>query len=212
MRVLIAGDIHGHWLYLNELIEAQKPDLILQTGDFGYFPKIKQYHPHHIQNGHTEIRFIDGNHEDHDRLSKIRHPEIRPGIFYQKRGSTITLEDGRTILFMGGAASIDKEFRTPGHDWFPQETITQKDLDDLPNIKIDIVISHTCPREFEILGKGWHAGTDPSMTALSSILETYHPDQWFFGHWHMFKQDRYRNCEWICLNDSRGPNWWVELR
>jgi predicted phosphodiesterase len=210
-RILVVGDIHGRWAVLNELIATQKPDLILQAGDLGYFPRQKKYHPHHIRNGTTIIRFVDGNHEDHDSLAKIKRNEVRPGIFYQKGGSTITLEDGRVVLFMGGASSTDRELRTPEYDWFPQETIRQRDLDNLPDIKVDIVISHTCPREFEILGTGWHPGNDPSMVALSEILEMYHPDLWYFGHWHLYRQGEYRNCRWTCLDECMAVHWWTEL-
>jgi len=65
-----------------------------------------------------------------------------------KRGSVLKLPDKRNILFIGGALSIDKKQRTIGYDWFPQETISQKNIFELPDEKIDIVISHTAPKYF----------------------------------------------------------------
>ena len=43
------------------------------------------------------------------------------------------LPDGRIVLFMGGADSIDKKYRKIGFDWFPEELITQKDIYELPD-------------------------------------------------------------------------------
>jgi len=51
----------------------------------------------------------------------------------------------------GGLLRGHKAWRTPGYDWFPEESITTGDLDRLPDIHVDIVISHTCPAEFEIM-------------------------------------------------------------
>ena len=51
----------------------------------------------------------------------------------------MALPDGRTVLFMGGALSVDKAWRTPGYDWFPEESITTGDLDRLPDVHVDIV-------------------------------------------------------------------------
>ncbi len=142
--IMVMGDVHGEWGKLYSLINNKKPGIILQCGDFGYFPKFKDYHPHHIKNGDCKIYWCDGNHSDHDTLRKIKRTEIRPNIFYMRRGSTLTLPDVRTVLFMGGAESIDKHLRTPGIDWFPQEVISQVDFNNLPpeDTKIDIVISH----------------------------------------------------------------------
>ena len=55
-----------------------------------------------------------------------------PNIFYMPRGSVLSLSDGRNVLFMGGAESVDKRRRTPGYDWFKQELIRPQDLSNLP--------------------------------------------------------------------------------
>lgn len=40
-KVMACGDTHGNWGKLNQLIANKKPDIILQTGDFGWWPKEK---------------------------------------------------------------------------------------------------------------------------------------------------------------------------
>jgi len=37
--IIVTGDIHGKWQYLNNLINKKKPNIVLQCGDFGWWPK-----------------------------------------------------------------------------------------------------------------------------------------------------------------------------
>lgn len=125
---------------------------------------------------------------------------------------TLPEPDGRTVLFMGGADSIDKKSRILGVDWFKEELITQKDLDSITvpdNTKIDIVISHTCPMEFHPLGdRKSYYNNDPSRYALSYILETYKPKLWYFGHWHCNSEGMYNDCKWYGLTLAGFTGWW----
>lgn len=220
--VIICGDIHGSWDHLNNIINKKKPKELWCCGDFGIWPnfdgmklgKNKKWKWNGIKNKETKIRFCDGNHEDHPFILSLENPEVMPNVFYQKRGSVIHLNDGRTVLFMGGADSIDKGLRTPGHDWFSEEIITQKNIYTLPEENIDIVISHTCPIEFlPFIGiKDFAKVNDPSCKALSYVLKKYHPRQWFFGHWHVSMKGFTYNCSWECLNMSTHFGWWKWLK
>ena len=215
MKIMVVGDIHAEWGKFNELINKKQPDIILQCGDFGYWPSYKEYHPHHIKNDECKIYWCDGNHEEFSKLLTIKRHEIRPNIFYMKRGSTLILPDGKIVLFMGGAESIDKHLRTPGIDWFLEEVITQKDFNNLPSedTKIDIVISHTCPLEVDLGDKfkDREPLKDCSRVALSRILEMYKPSLWYFSHWHTYKEGFIQNCKWTCLNMSGRTGWWKWL-
>ncbi len=230
---LVFGDIHGEFAKLNKIINRRRDsiDMILQCGDWGYWPKfhgttyvdrvtgkVKIENNYNVKNGKTKIYFCDGNHEDHESLNKLESNEIIPNIFYMKRGTTLTLDDGRVVLFIGGASSIDKEFRTPGYDWFPEEAITQQDIYNLPDMKIDIVISHTCPREFYNKLKFRNnfvalKVNDSSMDALSYVLNKYKPPLWYFAHFHLFKQGYDSNCRWTALSYiGSSERCWIELR
>jgi len=235
MRILVVGDIHGMWRYINTLINKKSPDIILQCGDFGWWPKFhntrmissgeyerithdygrreKKWNQYGIKNKNTKIYWCDGNHEDHWDIKDNKPGEIMPGVFYMKRGSTLKLPTGENVLFMGGADSIDKKWRTIGIDWFPEELINHSQLYDLPDEKVDIVISHTCPEEFlyglKLIIKD--KTQDPCTKALSYILKKYRPKKWFFGHFHQFKQGKDEGVEWTCLNMAPEGGWWVEL-
>jgi len=218
MKTLIVGDVHGRFGDLNAFINKQKPELVIACGDFGYWPNFDKdgFGFDFIKPQGSEILWCDGNHEDHWSLRDRKTDELVPNVHYMPRGSTFTLDDGRTILFMGGGDSIDKNARTIGIDWFPQEVIRQKDLDNLPDIKIDIVISHTCPLELvDTMIQGRYKSVEPSNHALSVVFEKYKPDLWYYGHWHFFKETTLRNTKFTalsCLPTYAGyGRWWIEL-
>jgi Icc-related predicted phosphoesterase len=207
--ILVVGDIHGKFNRLNKLISKKKPEIILQVGDFGYWPRFKE--KYEIKNGETKIYFCDGNHEDHEQLRQLENNEIYKNVYYMKRGSTLTLPNGKTILFMGGAFSVDYMYRTAGINWFPQlELISEKDLENLPDTKIDIVISHTAPEEFYV---GFPPTNDKSRKYLSDILNKYRPEEWYFGHFHMHKTGFDLGCKWTALSCVELDifKWWVSI-
>lgn len=219
-KILVVGDTHGEWGRLNELIHKKLPQLILQVGDFGYWPhfhnsesyagsRVTRWDQYGIKNPYTEILFCDGNHEDHWSLNALSDHTIMDRVYHMPRGSTYQLKDGRTVLFMGGANSIDKNLRKIGVDWFPEEIITQKDVMDLPDVKVDIVISHTCPDSFSI--SGLYDDRDPSRKALQYVLEKYRPSLWYFGHFHTHKTEYTNSCRWFCLNELGKTGGWEWL-
>ncbi|MBF0398647.1 MAG: metallophosphoesterase [Desulfobacterales bacterium] len=221
-NIIVCGDIHGDWKALNKLIKDKQPETILQCGDFGYWPNLKQARLYDVstgkfiteetkvENGYTKIYFCDGNHEDHDSLRKLVSTEVYPNVFYMKRGSVLTLPDKINVLFLGGASSIDRRGRTPGYDWFSEEILTEKDIENLPDCKIDIVVSHTCPNEFKpVINDRFE--NDLSRVILSYILDKYNPCLWYFSHWHVYKTGRFADTKWICLNMSNKLGWWEYL-
>ena len=229
--IIVAGDFHGNFTYVNQLLNSNnKISMILQCGDFGWWPRfhgktivdnsgrIVRWDNFGLKNHNKKIFWCPGNHEDWESLKDLENNEVHPNVFYMKRGSILTLEDGRKVLFMGGGLSIDRKFRTErGADfgWFWEETISQKDIEELPDEKIDIIISHTAPKEFKL--KDYHDDawypTDPSRKALDYLLEKYKPRLWYFGHMHKFQTGRRNNTEWIGLSAiGFGDRWWIPLK
>jgi predicted phosphodiesterase len=230
MKTLIVGDIHGEWKHLNNLINHKKPDYILQVGDFGWWPhfhnkpgllqKNKKFNQFGIKNNQgklTKIFWIPGNHENWDDLNCISQDEpveIQTGVTYCPFGVVLEL-NGTNILMCGGAESTDKEYRTEGIDWWKSEIISQKEMDNLPECEIDIIISHTIPRFF-FNNCGWDWLTerknDPSTFALQLIFEKYRPKKWFSGHFHHYHKQSLFDCEWTSLSmPGICDTWWVEL-
>lgn len=227
MKVLAVGDLHGDWGKLNALMAKKMPDIVFCCGDFGWWPKLEvkmsvryglkiKWALKGLKPGKAKIYWCDGNHEEHPLLPQDGQiHEMYEGVFFCSRGSTLILPDGRIVLFAGGADSIDKDKRTPGHDWFPEETIKNKDLDRmLATGKVDVVISHTCPTSFlsGLTGGSLAKVTDPSCIALEYVLDYCQPDLWFFGHWHMSRDGQNKGCSWNCLDyPNHGGKWWMWL-
>lgn len=222
--VMIIGDVHAMWHILNKLIETKKPSIILACGDFGVWPGHQSYEMSKIIPGECKIYFCDGNHENHDYLNHFINEvnggkrdkplEMLKNIFFCPRGSTLELPDGRTVLFMGGGYSIDKHHRTPGYDWFPDETLKPRDLQFLPDKKIDILISHTCAKSNlkDMLGANSLKCMDISNDVLESVIEKYQPKFWAFGHWHHYKKGNIGSSHWVALNMSGCDGFWIWLK
>jgi len=215
-KILVVGDVHNNFGALNKLINKKKPDMIIACGDFGYWPSVSWAEP--LSNiklqSAKKLLFCDGNHENHWALRDRTTDELAPNIIYMPRGSTYKLEDGRTILFMGGAYSIDKHMRQVGINWFPEETISQKDMMNLPDCKVDIFITHTCPEELlvDLLPLNEWKTVEPSNLALSELWKIYKPSLWFFGHWHSYLTGVMMETKWYCLSyPGQGDRWWMWL-
>ena len=222
-KIIVVGDVHGEFGVFNSLMSKYQPEIVLQCGDFGYWPKMKgktyldgrgriKKWETEVKNHNTKVYWAPGNHEDWDSIDQITNYEIFPNVFYMKKGSTLELPDGRMVMFIGGGLSIDKAYRTPGIDWFPQEAITQKDIYDLPDIHVDIMITHAAPQEFKLFDLLTLKTEDPARKALSYVLEKYRPKKWFFGHYHQFDRGTFCGTEWTALGHTKGGmQWWVEL-
>jgi len=197
----------------------------LQCGDFGYFPDEAEFDPaKKLKSGGVPVHWCDGNHEDHGALAKFRSDpptghEVSENCVYQERGSTLTLPDGRVVLFMGGGDSIDKHERVEGVDWFPTELLTEADLARLPDCQVDIVISHTFPACFCVRKIFVPMGnyplkldlSDPTEEVLDAVFERYRPSRWYFGHWHKYLTGEHRGCQWTALSYASHTGWWTWL-
>lgn len=222
--VIAVGDVHGDWDALNRVLEHYKPDTALVAGDMGFFPLLGMDPRSEVRTTlssgkKVEVRFCDGNHEDHNSLAKVagdyRHSpcEIAENLIYQPRGSSATLPDGRTALFVGGAKSVDRAARVYGVTWFPQEVLHKEDLPE-ELVSADVVVSHTAPRSLGLQTKlglktipsWWDVSPDPSELVLDEILAFTAPHIWVCGHWHAPYSTRINNTMLHVLDCLRGQS------
>jgi hypothetical protein len=226
--ILAMGDVHRDFGALNAFLNKKRPEIVLQCGDFGFWPReplseiYGRNNPNYpkerprpkVPDG-TNVFWCDGNHEDFQELGLRETDELWPNVHYMPRGSLLDLPDGRRVMFFGGAASIDRENRTLGIDWFFDEAICDADVRNLDyEGPVDIVISHTCPREFAlgIRNKSLGYFYDSSRHALSYVLEHYRPSLWYFGHWHFYDTGYTKGCRWTALDYANNGKWWEEVR
>ena len=91
MKIMVAGDVHGDFAKLNRLIARQQPSILLQCGDFGFWPKDERFDLQtKLKPGSTRIHFIDGNHEDHLALDDVQQKgnlEVMENCFFSSHGA-----------------------------------------------------------------------------------------------------------------------------
>lgn len=226
LSIFIHEQIRSSATLKNMAADGAQPEvIILQCGDFGFnmdqfsFGGLVPWDYHNINNsvpwlkgGHVKIYWCDGNHENHDALDRLEaeNPgssfhEIIPGVYFASFGAVFSLRDGTNVLFCGGADSIDKSRRVKGSSWWRQETIDEADMSRLPDpagVKIDWVISHTCPSYFQLAPsrRVELKGQDPSKKYLDKVFDMFKPKRWWFGHYHEFQEGQYNGCSWTMLD------------
>lgn len=214
MSVFITGDVHGdydiHKLNSTNFPKGcnlTKEDYVIITGDFGLLwsdrtDNTEKYWTDWYENKPWTTLFIDGNHENFNRINKLPEVDmfgfkvgkVSESIYHLKRGSLYTIED-KTFLIIGGAMSIDKARRIENVSWWSGELLSYEDeqrifqtIDDNP--KVDYVLSHTCPYSvFEsFIGDDFKAN-DPTMKVLEEVLKRLQDfKHWYFGHFHFDKR------------------------
>lgn len=219
-RILAVGDTHGSsWVVIQaiEFAVANGCDTILQVGDYGFWLEnadtaafLKRVQRELVKYGIT-LYWVDGNHECFDRINS--RPEMQrphhlrtpwslskcPNIIHLPRGFRWEWW-GKTWMALGGAASVDRLGRTPGKSWWPEELLSDEDIEyaSRPG-KVDVIISHDVPTGVDIpgIGPGLAPNTDsgwPIVTLLESmehrrkvrqVVDAVKPSMIIAGHYHI---------------------------
>ena len=122
--IFVTGDTHGIFTRLNTKNfpiqkKMSKEDYVIILGDFGGIwnsqpDKNESYWMDWLESKSFTTLFIDGNHENFDRLDQLRIENwmggnvhiIRPSILHLMRGQLFTIEN-QVIFTFGGARSHD---------------------------------------------------------------------------------------------------------
>lgn len=143
--------------------------------------------------------FIDGNHENHKLLNSFPVESwhgglvhrIRPSVIHLMRGQVYEI-GGKTFFTMGGADSVDKEYRIEDCSWWKEELPSDEEYEtalanlDKCNWKVDYVLTHCCGDN--ILSKLFcthHPDKDKLTNFLMTLEDKLEYKMWFFGHHHM---------------------------
>lgn len=169
MSIYITGDIHGDASRLStdifpEQNEMTKEDYMIILGDFGLVwdykgeSKTEKWWLDFLENKSFTTLFIDGNHENFNRLNAYPTEKwnggnvnfIRPSVIHLKRGQVFNLQ-GKKFFTFGGAKSHDirdgilepddprikkwkydynKLFRINGVSWWKEELPSQEEMDE----------------------------------------------------------------------------------
>lgn len=215
MAIYLTGDTHGdidiHKLGARRWPEGKeltRDDYLVILGDFGLVwnnTSNERWWLSWLEGQPWTTLFIDGNHENHDRLDEMPTEEafgapvhfVRPHIIHLMRGYAYDLptDDGSiSVLTMGGARSIDRAFRTEGISWWSREIPSEEERERcLKTIKernnhIDFVLTHDCPAcamEGIRLASGIRDARPDEFEKWLSNLEVVDCRRWYMGHWHI---------------------------
>ena len=222
-RVWITGDTHGNFAWLANWCADHKTsketDLLIVLGDAGlmYYGQNKakeKFMKQEVQKCPITLLCVRGNHEarpanytstcftimEEDPIvpSGYYFEPDYPDIWYAADGSTFNI-NGKRCLFIGGAYSIDKEYRIMmGWRWFADEELTDEEMNDIldkvDHKHFDYVFTHTCPEAWQpydlFLSFVYQSKVSKRMeeffTTVAGIIDF---DHWYFGHFHAHRPD-----------------------
>ena len=229
--IYVTGDLHGETSKLDYFFETKGKDLtrddyVIILGDFGMIWSADTRHGYpwdekRIQEYFEEkyrwtTLFVDGNHENFVHLKQFPVKEWNGGkagilsehCLWLRRGE-IFMIDGSTFLTIGGAYSIDKNWRHPQITWWPDEAITREDIRKTKlNLaahknKVDYILTHCAPYPiyFQIaLQERFVMENKPASEnemVLQEINEITTFKKWYFGHYHI--NNEFENGKYVCL-------------
>lgn len=203
MRLI--GDVHGKYDRYKRIIKDGPPSI--QVGDMGVGfrrtqgPRAGEFtqNPPHACMVEHQARFIRGNHDN-------------PAECYKHSQFITDGHVGNDVMFIGGAISIDKEFRQEGYSWWPNEELSITELNGLVDryvhVKPRVMITHDCPNELgELLLSQYIAGgpmaklKSRTSQAFQSMWSAHSPELWVFGHYHHSFDHTLRGTRFVCLNE-----------
>jgi predicted phosphodiesterase len=162
-RVAFIGDWHMNAGWAGRAIRYaadHKAQHLVHAGDFGYTfdARFLDVVTSALRAAGLRLWFVDGNHEDHPKLQRWAvDPETgrRPltdRIEHLPRGYRWDWS-GVRFLAMGGAYSVDRSSRIEGRSWWPQETITRRQINQASaQGPTDVLVAHDCPSGVQIPG------------------------------------------------------------
>lgn len=208
--IYITGDTHGDFSRLLTL-DYNDGDMIIVLGDAGinYYKnnediKLKNY----LNSLNLKLFCVRGNHEERpENIStykvvdmfdgKVYLEDDYPNLIFAKDGEVYNI-DGLSILVIGGAYSVDKDYRLMhGYKWFKDEQLSREEMNDILNKvsgrHFDVILTHTCTYKYEprevFLPFIDQSKADKSMELfLDKIEDSIDYNKWYCGHYHIEKR------------------------
>lgn len=221
--LVICGDIHGAFVplvYEMCVRYGMLDTLVIVAGDCGFgFEKLGAYDlifrriEKRLVENNCWIAMVRGNHDDpaYFEPDASGHTAIEHKRWRTIPDYSIIQACGRTILYIGGAVSVDRQIRLremerhPGKQYYWSNEVPRYDAEALDAIreeglKVDIVVSHTAPsfceyrskqglvswaQEDGALLKDCNAERATMDNILAHLRRDGHPlERWYYGHFH----------------------------
>jgi len=198
----LCGDIHGEFKTLLDWNTKVENANAIQVGDFGVGfrdPAEDQATLMEIgaalEERGNSIYVIRGNHDKPEWFDGRAYG----GLVLVPDESVLSL-NGKNLLCVGGAVSVDRTLRLEGRDWWANEKMNWEG--DLPEERIHALITHaggswTGLKPESPYLSAWHAKDENLLADLrheilqhdrlaEALLKAGHPlTRWYCGHYHL---------------------------
>ena len=201
------GDVHGHFARYKTILK-NSPYPTIQVGDMGIGFKKWPHgefsaNPPYDKMVAGNHKFIRGNH-DNPSACKQHSQWIEDGRWIR--------EGNTTIMFIGGALSIDRAHRVEGYSYWSDEELSSERLMALVDlyevVEPTIMVTHEFPDTIAEMivneGRATPIKLDPRFAsrtrqAFQSMFELYQPKLWLGGHWHVPFDKVINGTRFVCL-------------
>lgn len=199
----IFGDWHGDVGWALAAIRSAAREGVrtaIHVGDFGldwpgakrgrYETKLNKY----LKELEITLVVSGGNHDNWETLDTLIAEEdglanIGSNIRVLPRGGRTVIQ-GLAVGGLGGAFSVDYEYRTEGKDWWAREEPTRLEAEALVNGgHLDILITHDAPAGVPLRGDFQLSPemiekADRTRNLLREVVDVLTVPHLFCGHWH----------------------------
>jgi predicted phosphodiesterase len=225
--MVLLGDIHGDFQTIVNFARANEtlePINLIQVGDFGAgfhseFLEDMVYLNDELKSFNVTLYVIRGNHDD----PKYFNGDYTWSNLKFLSDYTVLVLEGKRILLVGGAISIDRLSRTENKSWWRDEGFILNS-DKLSEYEgIDIVVTHSAPhfvfpQTFNSLVLSFAQYDSKLIDDLNDergrfnemyriLSEKNKIKHWFYGHFHTTKFEQYEETKFNVL----GINYFYEL-
>lgn len=211
MIVGFFGDWHENGAYAETMLErvmggqhGDVPHVLVHLGDFGFFPGAKgrrylETVDAALRAHDRDLYVVDGNHDDHVTLFEADETPDPDGfvtvfnrIKHVPRGHRWEW-GGVSFLGLGGAISLDREWRTLWVDYWPQEAITMGQAARVAlGGRADVMVCHDAPTCVDVPNippkEMWPVvpmrDADQNRWLLQRVIEQVTPRIFVHGHFH----------------------------
>lgn len=196
--IKVIGDVHGKTGDYKRLVRSMAPgQRSIQIGDVGL--GFKDVRLHDMSDDH---KFFRGNHDNPAKCYASKHYLGDYGFLPEDN-----------LFWVAGAFSIDRERRTEGISWWPDEQLSYQELSAVislyTKLKPKYVISHEAPARAgrfmlsKQMGSYFTAKFEccnsRTNQALQSMFEIHHPKEWVFGHYHVSETFELDGTKFTCV-------------
>lgn len=213
--LVFVGDTHGYFDALKNIAQEVSDFAIVHVGDVGLgFNSLKteleiltkKLQPHCIKNN-NDLILLRGNHDSNQRFAELRKKNLQ-NIYFPQDYEMYSINN-KTIMFVGGAISVDRSGRTPGVSYWSDEKVILKESQCQ---KCNILVTHTSPswcfpQTFGEIVHNWALEDSfliqdltKERSIMDKIFELCQPSYHVYGHFHSSWSETIRNCEHRLLN------------